>query len=190
MKIFSKEYLVVFLTHIFIVNFVLMFKKVRYILFFFLFCISGEIFSHPLHLTITNIEIEKDSINVAIHLFSSDIKLAILDFNVRKIPAIQTDTTDLSNENIDDYISAHLKIRTISGLLVLKNIRKNIDELSLWIYLNGEFSSNDTSIIIENNLLNNIYGDQRNLVIFSCNKKEEGIEFNATETKKTISLLN
>jgi hypothetical protein len=71
----------------------------------------------------------------------------------------------------------------------LNLFKKQIDDAILWIYLDGQFNVNEKTLLIENNLLRNLNGDQRNMFIVNCNHKENGYEFTSTDTKKTITLV-
>jgi len=167
-----------------------MFKKVKYILLLFLLVVSSKIYPHPLHLTVTNIDIKANNIKVTIRVFNDDFSSALsLFYNTSKIINLQCNETIVS-DTIKSYIDYNFKIVQKECNINLNYLKCNRDELSQWIYLEGEINSMVSSLTVENNLLNNLYGDQRNLVIVSCNKNEEGFEFSNKETKKTITLVD
>ena len=74
----------------------------------FLILKTGTIQAHPLHLTITNIDITNNSIKIVIRLFKDDFTLALMNEN-RIVENIElTNSGDL----INTYINTHLKIPT------------------------------------------------------------------------------
>lgn len=141
--------------------------------------------AHPLHITITNIDITGDSIKVIIRIFIDDFTLALMSEN--KI----TKTIKLteSNELINSYIKHHLILQTNKANLILKQSKSVFDDESIIIYLKTHIDSQPSELTIENSLLCNLYGDQRNMVIISYLKNEKGIMFSPIETKQTF-LLN
>ncbi len=156
---------------------------IKYIFVFVFLGSSATISAHPMHLTITNVEILDDSVKVSIRIFETDFNMAITDFCKQAM-----DTSDL-NGCIQTYVDSNFKIYSKSTTVNLKLNEFSTDESSVTLYFDGLIELNELTITIENSLLKNLNGDQRNLLIISRNNKEEGLEFTATEIKKTITLV-
>jgi hypothetical protein len=166
-----------------------MVKRIIFIVLLILPGFSSKLFSHPLHLTLTNIDIYNDSIKVAIRILISDFELAMDEYNNITRQKYIYNTEDEELELIKRYIDVHFKISTEDENIILILDEKQSDDAVLWIYLNGQFNVNEKTLLIENNLLRNLNSDQRNMVIVNCNHKENGYEFTSTDTKKTITLV-
>lgn len=166
-----------------------MFKKFIYILLFVLLGFSNEMLSHPLHLTLTNIDIYNDSVKVTIRISSSDFELALADykkeFSKNNLYAKDIDELDL----IKGYIDSHFKLSTQKELVNLNLFKRQNDDDIVWFYLEGQFNSTEKALLIENYLLSNLNGNERNMLIVNCNNEENGYEFTSTDTKKTITLV-
>ena len=146
--------------------------------------------AHPLHLSVTNIDIAGDSIKVAIRVFEDDFTAVVMAFNKVNKPVNLSDKSSEVDEYIYAYIQSGFKLSTDTDKVNLKYCKKEFDDLSVWIYLEGEISSAESHLIIENALLCNWFGDQKNIVIISYSGFEKGIEFSSTDTKKTITLVH
>ncbi len=149
----------------------------------------GNVEAHPLHLSVTNIDIVGDSVKVAIRVFKDDFLAVVMAFNNTDKPFDFSDTNSKGNDYIKAYINKMFKLNSSTKNINLKYTKKQVDDLSVWIYLEGVLNSNDISLDIENRLFCNWFGDQNNIVIVSYAGNEKGYEFSASETKKTITLV-
>jgi hypothetical protein len=140
--------------------------------------------SHPLHLTVTNIDIENGTINIAVRIFIDDFTTAVIKSNNLNASFNPLADDLQTNNEIIKYINANFKVLIKGEPLLLKYLKKKKEELAVWIYFSGKCSSLADNFTIENSLLCNLYGDQHNMVIIDRNSIEKGLEFSLSDTKK------
>jgi len=158
----------------------------RYIFILFIFFTIRAV-SHPLHLTVTNIDISEENVTVGVRIFIDDFTSAVIKSN-----NLQNDFNPLSddtvtNQEIVKYIKNNFKISVNGNYVLLKYLKKKKEELAVWVYFSGKCNGSADNLTIENSLLCNLYGDQRNMVIIDRNNNEKGLEFSLTDTKKTVT---
>ena len=127
--------------------------------------------AHPLHLTVTNIDIYNDSINVEIKIFQDDLS-SIIDIK---------DST-----NIIKYTSNNLQIIIDSNIIHFYNQQLLISDNNIIIIFKTYYNSSVNKITIINTLLSDTFGDQRNMVIINYMQQEKGIVFSNNTTQQTI----
>ena len=147
---------------------------------------------HPIHLTVTNIEYNPKTKNLDI-----SIRLFINDFE--KILYIQNGVqTNICSENenhnadklINNYITNHLRIEinneTISSKkFILKKKKK--EDITLWLYYSIKYKKSIKSVKIENSLMDDLYKDQKNLLIFTYKNQQKPMKFDVKHTSEKIS---
>ncbi len=145
--------------------------------------------AHPLHLSITNIDIVGDSVKVAIKVFIDDFSAVVQAFNKVDSSINLSDNSSKVNEYIMTYINQRFKLNNNANNINLNYTDKEVDDLSVWIYLEGKINLDVNSLNIENSLFCNWFGDQKNIVIISYKGNEKGLVFSSSETKKTVTLV-
>ncbi len=135
-------------------------------------------YSHPLHLSITNIDIADTSINVTVRVFEEDI---VHQLNIAN--RIDEDIEYfISQENgidlINSYFQHNLKIK------VDEKIDKMQYENAIWkesfvvVNYSISYSGGGNDFYVENKILLDCYHDQSNLVIISNKGSEKGLQLN------------
>ena len=132
----------------------------------------SRIYFHPVHLSITNIDINSElkSADISCQFFADDFKYIIqisegMDINFEQ-------QQELNRENIDainNYIFSVFEIKINNEERINFNFQhKKQDEALIWIHYKGEIPDTEIkSIILANELMLDFYEDQTNLVIFS-----------------------
>lgn len=156
-----------------------------------LITIFSVFFFHPIHLTVTNIEYinKTKSFDISIRIFADDLEKIINTQNKIELNLGKKNELNNSNFYIDKYISSHLSLN-ING----KNInpkkfilkKKEIKDITVWLSYNVKFTETIKNVEIKNDLLTDLYYDQKNLLIFTFNNKETPLEFNTKTTTNFI----
>ena len=158
------------------------------ILFSFLF---APIVKHPVHVSIANVEFNQET-----NVFDMSLKLFIDDFEA-VIKHNYNVELNLSKENelkeyekyINQYIQKQFAIRINNSdkpqILIYKS--KKINDLSLWLYFEFKAIDNIKTLKIDNNLMNDYYFDQTNLLIFTYRDFQHGYRFDYENT--TVDIL-
>jgi len=138
-------------------------KTLLYAIFFILF-LSSSVY-HPIHISYTKIENKGNEIKMLVKIFSDDLTQAVQSYYNKKT---------ISDSDFLNYILTTTKI-TINGKPVVFTFKgKKSQDAAEWYYFISKEHTANCNISVENNLLCNIYHDQKNLVIISCNSQEKG----------------
>ncbi len=149
------------------------------------------IFFHPVHLSITNIDINSElhSAEISCQFFADDFQKIIQI--IEGVELILEQDQELIQESIDainNYIFSVFEIIINDKEMISFDFQsKKQDEALIWIHYRGEIPAGDIkSITLLNELMLDLYEDQTNLVIISLDGKEKGYTFNYR--KKTIDI--
>jgi hypothetical protein len=148
--------------------------------------------AHPLHVSIVNVDVVMDSnlVKYSVRLFYDDFQSLInakyntmLDFNR------QNRMTFKEQQSIKDYINSALSL-TDENLVTLQSELSGwkVENMSIWFYFSSKLNKGTSSLQIENKLMNDLFMDQKNLLIIRYSGIETGFEFNQRTTKQTISI--
>ena len=150
--------------------------------------------SHPVHISVTNIDykIKENKFDISVKLFLDDFE-KIINKN-EKVHLNLGKRNELSNANfyIQKYISEHLMFsfnhkRFKSKKLILLKKEIKSDENTVWLYLEYKQKKvKDLKII--NTLMNDLYRDQKNLLIFTCKNTEKAIKFTFSKTDENFKI--
>ncbi len=153
----------------------------------FLFLNSGYIYSHPVHISIVNIDYNESEqiFQISIKLFTDDFEQIINRNNNIILNIGKANEHKKCNEYINQYIKNHL-IFKINNKNLLKNstlIKKedNNEEDVTWLYYKIKYSTGK-KVSISNTLLNDLYNDQKNLFIFTFKNTQEAYKFEKNKT--------
>lgn len=146
---------------------------------------------HPLHVSLTNIDYDKNkqTIEIAIKLFDDDFKAAIYkeyDINLYLDSDNEYVNTDsLINNYINNNFTLSLDNMLSSNMKFIKR-EKKLD--AYWFYFVINVNNKTKSITIKNTLLNDLYDDQKNLVTYKSGNNEKGFIFDKDVTEYIIEL--
>jgi hypothetical protein len=153
--------------------------------------LAGSVFAfHPVHVSVTNIEIDtsKQKIEYSIRIFSDDFAYALEHYYEKDI--IFTDGISREEKEIvTDYINNMLDI-VINGSKCLPEYR-NFETLdnSLWVYCDILLNEKEiSSLKIINKLMLDFFVDQTNLTIINMNGKQTGYTFDYLNQEAEIEL--
>lgn len=119
---------------------------------------------HDIHVSVTDIDISGDKVEMTVKTFLDDLQLAVGLTGGQDVPANYTSAEDLISEYLIDEIS--IKIDTMV-------VQMGIDEISaspdaVWISLSAEvpegYIAKSRAIEVRQSLLTKIYDDQKNLI--------------------------
>ena len=157
------------------------------------FAISTISAKHPTHMSVVNIELDSTNLqlNYSIRLFQDDINYLIASLYHEEL-FHSADTFDLEHnaQKLEDYFIQQLKLYIEGQCLFPTLVKLEFSEYEYWLFFKIKLNSISSKIEIENKILTDIYSDQINLLIFTYNKKEKGLTFDANVTKHAIELDN
>ncbi len=150
--------------------------------------------AHPIHLTVTNIECgQKKKLFVSTRLFLDDFETILELKNNEQLNFGKSDENPNANKFVKAYFAENLTI-TINGKIVkskkykLKSIKFEGSGTStvIWLYFEIPFKHKIREISITNKLMTDLYFDQKNLLIFTCQNEQHALEFSNAITEKNL----
>lgn len=147
--------------------------------------------AHPVHLTVTNIEYNNSSksFDISIRLFVKDFTTILSQNNNQEIILSGKDINSKNKTFITKYITDNLKLN-INNKQISKNKyvlkEEKIEDITIWLTYNIKFKDKISKIEITNTLMTDLYRDQKNMLIFTYNKKQSALEFSRKETTNTL----
>ena len=152
---------------------------------------SARIYFHPVHISITNIDInsELNTTEISCQFFTDDFK-RIIQFNKNTELMLKLDS-GLTQQNINDinnYIFSAFEIIVNNKEKISFDFQyKKQDEALIWLYYEGKIPVNNiVNITLVNELMLDLYEDQTNLVIVNIDGQQKGYTF--SYRKRTIDI--
>ena len=154
---------------------------------------SFHILFHPVHVSITNINLnsELNTAELSFQFFTDDFIGLILSDMGKDEPISQK--KDVKEENIEDvsnYIFSMFAIKINNETELSFDYKdKKQNEESIWIYYTGQLPKGRIeTITLVNKLMLDLYPDQTNLVILDLNGTEKGYTFNYRKKNINVNL--
>lgn len=149
----------------------------------------GQVEAHPIHISVTNLEIEEDSnrIEYSIRLYSDDFQTLInFKYNTLLSFANQTRMTTKEQSAIIDYISKKFMIQVNNDTLVSEFLAWKVESELVWLSFCAKLHEKIEFIKIENSIMLDSFEDQTNLLIAQEGEKQSALEFNKRNTIQRI----
>ncbi len=144
---------------------------------------------HPIHSSVTNISYstDKKAFEISVRLYKNDFQKVIFEkYNYR----LQIDNSPLSDSAVfymTDYIKRNLVFiikKKGYNNFHFENCKTNFE--AVWLTLTMPFKKNMSELIIHNSLLDDLFNDQKNLVIFSYQNEEQGFTFSKNKENEQV----
>jgi len=157
-------------------------------LFIGLFLIVGSSGAHPLHLSITNIDFEADSAKISIRVFDTNLFLHIVQCHPEATITGKADSIELAHQYSISYLKNSLKLLVENIPATLNYVNKIVEDGSVWYNFSALISAEIEKCTIENLILTECYGDQKNLTLLKKGNFERGLEFDSNLTRIEVIL--
>ena len=158
----------------------------------FLLFIIFPLVLHPVHISMTNIDINSDTrkISIVIKVFSDDFQ-KIINRNY-KINLDINDSVSIFKyrKQISNYITKNLKLivnnkSLINNKLTFKQTKSN--HQATWFYFVINKKVKPQKITIINNLLNDLFQDQKNLVFIKYNGIQKSFKLSKNDKMRNLT---
>ncbi len=141
--------------------------------------------SHDIHLSVTEITKEEDKIEVVIKIFYDDLQAAMGLVPGEELP----DAYSGAEELIQEYISKNF-VLTLNDQVLNLELSESVALLpAIWsTFTIGNFNWSDdmNSLEIKNQLMLNLFDDQKNIVKVNLGEKQKDITFTKSKYIETI----
>lgn len=157
---------------------------------FYLLLISNFFLMHPVHVSVTNLEIqsENNSISLSFKVFTDDFQSVIDQLYNIKVNLSENENYDLNKEHIDNYLNDNFTIIVNGKELIFTNTGIKTNDEAVWFFYKTTINKDFKSFVIRNSLMLDLYPDQKNLLILKYGKIERGYQFNFKKKEITINL--
>ncbi len=160
----------------------------------FILLLSGILsLSHPIHISVTNIDysLDKKKINISFRLFLDDFDKIVSEKYGIELNIGKKNEHKNSNKYINKYIYENFLIKLnekdVNSKKIVFNKRK-IEDITIWLYYEIDYKTKLKNIEITNTLMTDLYKDQKNLLIFTYKNIQKALTFNRKNTLEKINL--
>ena len=146
---------------------------------------------HPIHVSMTNIEysVSENSYNIIIKVFTDDFEKNI--YNLYKVKLNTEKENEYTNYSkiVSKYVNKYFKMSFDNKVYKLKFISKKSNFEATWLNFKlSEVGKTVNKAEIINNIMNQFYRDQTNLLIFTKDDLQKAFNMNYTDTIVKFSL--
>jgi hypothetical protein len=146
------------------------------------FLLAGFISAHPLHVSLTSVEIntEQKSVTISHKFYTDDFSLLFFHLYEKDIrPAMDQEFTNAQLALINSYLARAFTLVSGKDTVDFQFVRKEQNEGSIWLYYTGTLPRGQHNrLFLTNILMLELYEDQTNLVIITNGTHEQGYTFN------------
>jgi len=146
---------------------------------------------HPIHVSMINIDYSKEnrSYNIIIKVFTDDFEKNIYNLYKVKLNTEKDNEYQAYNKVVSDYVNKYFKMSFDNKRYKLKFISKRSNFEATWLSFKlSDVSSTVNKTEIINNIMNQFYRDQTNLLIFTKDDLQKAFNMNYTDTIVKFSL--
>ncbi len=148
---------------------------------------------HPIHLSVSNIEYnqQKKKFEVSVRVFIDDFEKIINYKNNITLNLYKSNELSDANRYINQYVYDHLQLKVNGEIIPQKKYvltKRKKEDVTLWLYYDIKYTRSPKTIEISDNLMTDLYNDQKNLLILTVNGNQYPFEFNKKNYKQSITL--
>ncbi len=156
------------------------------ILFFSILLFVFSWHDHPIHVSVSEVEIGPDKITWTARIYKDDLLLALYGIRSQKVRNAHDD--DIRND-IHHYLSRKVSITIQDDKLNWQLMDVQPDPEALYITMSADYSSAQLpALVVKNQILLEVYRDQKNLVNFSWDGGKKNVVFESGDDQELISI--
>ena len=138
--------------------------------------------AHPIHISVTNIDVIADSgrIQYSIGLYYSDLQ-ALINYRYKTLIDFEKEVsmTSIEQNAILEYVRNNFALNSSDGHSLGSDFLEwKLEDEMIWLSFCTKKYPKDEKISIRNTLFMGIYADQKNYVMVISSDKQDGLEFN------------
>jgi len=158
--------------------------------------LSGGIFcsaiGHPLHVSMVNIEFNREdsTFTLAAKIFTDDFEAILLQKYGIVMNLGKENEYKEAGKYFSKYIDEKFCIIFDSIKANMEFVKKEQNFEAVWLYFNFKSPESITKIEISNQIMFDMFNDQKNLVIFNFNNQQKAFMFNHKKSKEFFETDN
>lgn len=163
----------------------------RNLLFAVVLAITSAFTFHAYYVSITEAELDEDSktFQLTIKFIGHDLEKALLESGVEDLRLGTEKEHANANDFILKYIDKRFDILVNDAEIALTFVGKEVaNDDFIYCYIESEKVKKLKSLMIENNLLTEVFPQQENMVHLTVNGQKHTLTFNKDNTKHNIEL--
>ncbi len=168
--------------------------KTRFLILVNLFILKLAMASHPIHVSIVNMDLLSDSnlINYSVCLYYEDLQSLInYKYNTLIDFSHQERMTFKEQQSILEYLnSSFILTDSQNKPLSSEFLHWKVEDDLVWFYFCVKEYTVPEKLTIENKLMTDLFSDQKNLLIINNGDLQQGYEFNKRNTLYTLTWKN
>jgi len=130
--------------------------------------------AHDIHISKCTIKHKADEkvLQVSVHIFLDDLETTLSDSGYTDLGICSERESEEAESHIAAYINEKLLIHNSVEPYELSWVGKEVSEdlVAVWCYLEIENVSDTDGLLIDNNILQELYDDQKNIVTFTSSQ--------------------
>jgi len=144
--------------------------------------------AHPVHVSVVNLSLDGEILNITIATFVDDWELAYFHYFGDTIQL--RSSKNIKGEWFNSYLENSFQIGLNKENAQVSLVKDTVyfSDLTMTIELHAKLTDKPKSLYIYNAILTDIYADQTNLVIFTHEGKEKGIKFDYKKKQDEMKL--
>jgi len=146
---------------------------------------------HPIHVSVTNIDLDPDEgkMELSVKIFADDFQDLILHKYSVQLKLTDQELPGDKIHSVNRYIGETLQFE-INGKEIgeLNFDKSELNEEAIWLYYSYDHGKRIREINVRNNLMNEKFDDQTNLLIISYNSKQNGYRMDNKTTDLTFNI--
>ena len=141
--------------------------------------------AHPIHVSVSEVECTSEKIEWTARIYKDDLLVGLYGKNVSME---RLEDMDKIEKDILHYISKHILVTADASPLAWKLSEVHPDPEAIWITLEAALPDKSISTLkISNDVLMDVYNDQKNIVNLSCSAKTKSLIFEKGDKEKLVS---
>lgn len=146
---------------------------------------------HPIHVSVTNIDLDPVSgrVDLSVKIFADDFQDLILQKYSVQLNITQQEPPGAKIESVNRYIDEAIRLE-INGRETegLKFVRTKLNEEAIWLYYEYENAARIRKVRVMNKLMLEKFDDQTNLLIVSYDERQNGYRMDNKTTDLTFTI--
>lgn len=149
-------------------------------------------FKHPFYLSVSDLKYNahEKAIQGTVRLFVNDLESALKKSKGKTVDLINTNDTAQIKKTLNEYLVNHFSLKLNKQLKPFIVLGYEVEQESIWIYIEFRKCSLPKTVEIENTLLYDYIKSQTNIVHLEVKGKTKSLKVNCPESKMSFVFID